>query len=98
MQPPDDLREPIIAAFDPLPAWHQPLAAETPEFPLDALRQRLLIVFTTRPATGSACWRCAGFLPARCRAASVRSPRWSPWCRSPAGWLPQDGISAARDT
>jgi anaerobic selenocysteine-containing dehydrogenase len=45
VQPPGDLRERIIAAFDPLPAWRAPLAADTPEFPLYALTQRPMIMY-----------------------------------------------------
>jgi anaerobic selenocysteine-containing dehydrogenase len=45
VQPPDDLRDRIIAAFDPLADWHPPLTADTPEFPLYALTQRPMIMY-----------------------------------------------------
>ncbi|MBZ0162176.1 MAG: molybdopterin oxidoreductase family protein [Notoacmeibacter sp.] len=48
IQPPDDMRERIRTAFDPLPVWYKPYEEEmvdTTEFPLHALTQRPMIMY-----------------------------------------------------
>ena len=48
IQPPDDLRQRVKAAFDPLPIWYAPLEEERVDrsaYPLHALTQRPMIMY-----------------------------------------------------
>jgi anaerobic selenocysteine-containing dehydrogenase len=48
IQPPDDLRERVRAAFDPLPVWYAPLeetSVDCAAYPLHALTQRPMIMY-----------------------------------------------------